>query len=222
MPDKPVIDLVPRGAGIRRSFFSRLFGTGGRRTTLARSDSSEVVGGKAASLDRADPYSLEWAKVVKPITWSLLALLAAVMLLPFALISVSSPAVRVVPPAGTQPAQIEVAGRLTAAAVEAASVARTKDMLDWAKTVLPSVVGFASAMVGYYFGTRPSQGDPTKGGTQDRSPTPRPSPPGSPESQGVQGAQEGRPSPGSGGGAGQGATLDLTGRASESGGSTET
>lgn len=184
---------------------------------LALSDSSEVVGGKGASLDRADPYSLEWAKVVKPITWTLLALLAAVMLLPFALISISSPAVRVVPPAGTQPAQIEAARRLTAAAVEAASVARTKDMLDWAKTVLPSVVGFASAMVGYYFGTRPSQGEPT-----NRSPAPRPSPSGSPGNQGAQGAQGGQPSAGSSSGAGQDATLDLTGRASESGGSTET
>ena len=29
--------------------------------------------------------------------------------------------------------------------------------LDWAKTVLPPVVGFGGALVGYYFGTRGSQ-----------------------------------------------------------------
>lgn len=31
-------------------------------------------------------------------------------------------------------------------------------LLDWAKTVLPPVVGFGSAVVGYYFGTRSSNG----------------------------------------------------------------
>ena len=32
-------------------------------------------------------------------------------------------------------------------------------VLDWAKTVLPPVVGFGGALVGYYFGTRGSQRD---------------------------------------------------------------
>ncbi len=221
MPDEPVIDLSKRPV-LRRLL--RVFGISRRkRVSLTRSGTDTEAG--RATLDRADPYSLEWAKVVKPITWWLLALLAAVMLLPFVLISIFSPVVRVVPPAGTQPAQIEAARRQTAAAVEAASVARTKDMLDWAKTVLPSVVGFASAMVGYYFGTRASQGEPTKGGTQGRSPSPRLPPPASPGSQGARGTQGGQPSPGSAGssdGTDQGATLDLTGGASESGGSTET
>ena len=30
--------------------------------------------------------------------------------------------------------------------------------IDWAKTVLPPVVGFGGALVGYYFGTRGAQG----------------------------------------------------------------
>lgn len=37
---------------------------------------------------------------------------------------------------------------------------RTDDVLDWAKSVLPPVVGFGGALVGYYFGSRhghPSQ-----------------------------------------------------------------
>jgi hypothetical protein len=29
-------------------------------------------------------------------------------------------------------------------------------MLDWAKTILPPLVGFGGAIVGYYFGTRGS------------------------------------------------------------------
>ncbi len=30
-------------------------------------------------------------------------------------------------------------------------------IIDWAKTVLPPVVGFGGALVGYYFGTRGTQ-----------------------------------------------------------------
>ena len=30
-------------------------------------------------------------------------------------------------------------------------------VIDWAKTVLPPVVGFGGALVGYYFGTRGAQ-----------------------------------------------------------------
>lgn len=38
--------------------------------------------------------------------------------------------------------------------------------LDWAKTVLPPVVGFGGALVGYYFGTRGTQ----QGPVSDESP----------------------------------------------------
>ncbi len=101
-----------------------------------------VVGKSPAqpSLERADPYSIEWAKIVKPITAALLLLLALVMLLPFWLLASLSPP----------------------------NDERMKNVLDWAKTVLPSVVGFASAMVGYYFGTRAGPG--RTGGNGEASP----------------------------------------------------
>ena len=79
-------------------------------------------------LREAPPYSPEWAKIIRPITRSLLALIAAVMLLPFLIIVM---------------AEKEKAG----------------NAIDWAKTVLPPVVGFGGALVGYYFGTRGSQQD---------------------------------------------------------------
>ena len=34
---------------------------------------------------------------------------------------------------------------------------KADNALDWAKTVLPPVVGFGGALVGYYFGTRGAQ-----------------------------------------------------------------
>ena len=37
---------------------------------------------------------------------------------------------------------------------------KVDNALDWAKTVLPPVVGFGGALVGYYFGTRGSQQSP--------------------------------------------------------------
>lgn len=164
-----VIDLSKEPEKRPRSRLVELFTKGEKGARLSEEDSQV---GKRATLDRADPYSLDWANVVKPVTWALLALLAAVMLLPFALIRSSSPSVRVVPPPNTQPAQIDAARRVVTEAVEAASVARTKEMLDWAKTVLPSVVGFASAMVGYYFGTRASQSEISRGGTEPSSSPP--------------------------------------------------
>ena len=105
--------------------------------------------------DRTDPYSLVWAKVVSPIAKSLLLLLATVMLLPFVFFYWLTPGqVRIVPPPGTTPDQVAAAVK---AASEAVTTRRLEGMLDWAKTILPSVVGFASAMVGYYFGTRAGQ-----------------------------------------------------------------
>ncbi|HYU35794.1 MAG TPA: hypothetical protein VEW48_26855 [Thermoanaerobaculia bacterium] len=186
MADGPLIDLTKKQKGEASTLLSRA--------------------PKLPTVDRTDPYSLDWAKVVKPVTWALLALLAAVMLLPFVLISTASPEVKVVPPAGTPPSEF---AKLTAAAVEAASVARTKDMLDWAKTVLPSVVGFASAMVGYYFGTRASQGEPARGGSQEQPPAP-PAPPNPPDGQDNQGAKPPVPPPPGG------KPLDLTGEDTES------
>ena len=36
-----------------------------------------------------------------------------------------------------------------------------RQVLDWAKTVLPPVVGFGGALIGYYFGTRGNQQEPS-------------------------------------------------------------
>lgn len=78
-------------------------------------------------MTEAPPYSPEWAKIILPIAMILLGLIATVMLLPFLII-------------------VMVEKEL--------QVDRT---LDWAKTVLPPVVGFGGALIGYYFGTRGAQ-----------------------------------------------------------------
>ena len=107
---------------------------------------------------RTDPYSLNWAlKVVRPISMFVLSLLAVVMLLPFLeLVLLAPTGVKIESlPAGTTPEQAQAA--ITAAA-QGALAQRSKDLLDWAKTILPSVVGFGSAMIGYYFGTRSTEG----------------------------------------------------------------
>ena len=88
------------------------------RRPVAREDRIEI-----------SPYSSEWAKIVKPVTVSLLSLIAAVMLLPFVLV------------------------------VYVGNGETGDQIVDWAKTVLPPVVGFGGALVGYYFGTRGNQQD---------------------------------------------------------------
>ena len=91
-------------------------------------DLTKSAAAARVDLREAPPYSPEWAKIIRPITTSLLALIAAVMLLPFLIIVL---------------AEKEKAG----------------NAIDWAKTVLPPVVGFGGALVGYYFGTRGTQQD---------------------------------------------------------------
>jgi hypothetical protein len=71
-----------------------------------------------------DQYSERWAAIVRPLTLGIFLLLAAVVVGPFLLL---------------------FAGL--------GSPALDKG-LDWAKTVLAPIVGFASAAVGYYYGTR--------------------------------------------------------------------
>jgi len=75
-------------------------------------------------------HSPRWAGIVKPFTWFVLGLIAVVMLLPFWMLWLLA----------------EESKRLT-------------PMLDWAKTILPSVTGFGGAIIGYYFGTRGGKGD---------------------------------------------------------------
>ena len=81
-------------------------------------------------LREASPYSPQWARIVKPIALSLLAIIAAVILLPFFIISWGEKC-------------------------------RADDVLDWAKSVLPPVVGFGGALIGYYFGSRHGQPAPS-------------------------------------------------------------
>lgn len=77
------------------------------------------------SLERADAYSPFWVSTVWPIARSLLALIAAAMLVPFLMIALLDSSEEAIEP-----------------------------MIDWAKTILAPVVGFGGAIVGYYFGTR--------------------------------------------------------------------
>jgi hypothetical protein len=39
----------------------------------------------------------------------------------------------------------------------------TKEMMDWAKTILPPAIGFGGAIIGYYFGTSASGGSSGSG-----------------------------------------------------------
>lgn len=77
-------------------------------------------------------WSQTWAKVVKPFTWFIFCLLATAMAVPFLLISAL--------PVGE-------------------GVDRLGKIVEWAHTILPPLVGFGGAVVGYYFGTRGDQPD---------------------------------------------------------------
>lgn len=100
--------------------------------------------------DRAiDQHSTGWADIVSPFTWMFLGIIATAMFLPFVFIwSLSSPTV-VLPGNASTPELVDAAAR-------AIMDERMRAALDWAKTILPSAVGFGSAIVGYYFGTRSS------------------------------------------------------------------
>jgi hypothetical protein len=129
---------------------------------LTKSDKSADT-----ALQLVQQYSTKWAEVVKPISWAVMVLLFLLMIIPFVLIWRFSTQVQINIPVGTKPD--EVAG-IFKAATAATAAQNVKDMLDWAKTFLPSLVGFATAMIGYYFGIRsgtsgqgaqgPSSGNP--------------------------------------------------------------
>jgi len=80
-----------------------------------------------------------------------MVLLFLLMIIPFVLIWYFSSQVQIHIPAGAKPEEVEAIVKAAKAATAAQDV---KDMLDWAKTFLPSLVGFATAMIGYYFGIR--------------------------------------------------------------------
>ncbi|MBO1319150.1 hypothetical protein [Acanthopleuribacter pedis] len=75
------------------------------------------------------PHSSEWASIVKPFAYFIFCLTGAVMLLPFFLI-----------------------------AFFANEGDKLDQFLEWAKMILAPVVGFSSAVVGYFFGTRGAAG----------------------------------------------------------------
>jgi hypothetical protein len=98
---------------------------------------AESVEGGQTSLEPVSSRSLAWAGVVKPFTWFLLVTLAVAMALPFVLI-----------------ACLPLVG-------EESRIGKT---IEWAHTILPPLVGFAGAIVGYYFGTRSGKGETEGGG----------------------------------------------------------
>ena len=89
---------------------------------------TEIPEGGKVHLGEIPTHSRAWAEVVRPFTFFIFSLLAAVILLPFLFAFIDDS--------------------------EARDIA-----YDWAKTILAPIVGFASAAIGYYYGTR--QAGPT-------------------------------------------------------------
>ena len=84
----------------------------------------------APILDAADQYSPFWASVAKPFALIIFILVLIVIVTPF----IALPWIQGL-----------------------SATTRATMIIDWGKAVLPSVVGFAAAVVGYYFGTRVDQ-----------------------------------------------------------------
>ncbi|HEV8040195.1 MAG TPA: hypothetical protein VGP62_15110 [Bryobacteraceae bacterium] len=123
------------------------------RAKTTKSDDSD--------LQLAQQYSTKWASIVRPISWAVMVLLFLLMIIPFVMIWHFSSQVQVNIPAGAKPEEVAAIVKAANAATAAQDV---KDMLDWAKTFLPSLVGFATAMIGYYFGIRSgASGQSTQG-----------------------------------------------------------
>ena len=78
------------------------------------------------------PWTPFWATVARPFAYFVLLLVAAVISMPFIALFVHS--------LRTQQ--------------DAARDAVNAQIVDWAKTVLAPVIGFGSAVIGYYFGAR--------------------------------------------------------------------
>ena len=95
----------------------------------AESDGSDEVS-ILTSPDRADPQSPLWLGLVRPFGWGILGLVAVVIVIPFVVIAAE--------------------GQLDAEV-------RVEKLLTWATHVLAPVVGFASTVVAYFFGTRSAQ-----------------------------------------------------------------
>jgi len=95
------------------------------------SDDLDLRPKNAASVkwEKSDPlhdHSELWAGISKPFAWFVFSLIALVIILPFLII---------------------------AADIYAVKTDRLEMTMRWATTVLAPVIGFGSAVVGYYFGT---------------------------------------------------------------------
>lgn len=106
-------------------------GPGGGQGPLDITKSSDK--GQSVLIQDVPPFTELWAKIARPFAWAVFALNALVIFIPFLLL-----------------------GRWLSMTNVTEWTARSTAMLDWAKTVLPPVVGFGSAVVGYFFGTRAS------------------------------------------------------------------
>ena len=84
-------------------------------------------------------YSRAWARVVRPFTFFIFWLLAAVILFPFLFVFITDSEIR-------------------------------DHAYDWAKTILAPIVGFASAAIGYYYGTRQSGPSADSSGSEEALP----------------------------------------------------
>jgi hypothetical protein len=73
------------------------------------------------------------------------------MVIPFFMIWYFAAQVHISLPAGIKPEQVVAVVTAARSAVAAQDI---KEMLDWAKTVLPPLIGFGSAIIAYYFGIR--------------------------------------------------------------------
>ncbi len=78
------------------------------------------------------PWTPTWATIARPFAYFVLFLVAAVIFVPFLALFVQA----------------------LRSAKDAAEGVVTGQIIDWAKTVLAPVVGFGSAVIGYYFGAR--------------------------------------------------------------------
>lgn len=147
------VRLIPRRpAGDQASHPLDLRPVQGQITFIRELDVRHNPGKRVQMAADVGQHSPHWANVVKPFTLCFIAILAIAMFLPFVFIW------QVVGAAVTLPAD-HTTPELAAAFAQVVVDERSKVALDWAKTILPSAVGFGSAIIGYYFGVRSGRND---------------------------------------------------------------
>lgn len=105
--------------------------------TIAPTRDAEI---SVSEREEIPPNTRLWAEIARPFSFLVMGLVGATVLLPLVGLY-----------------------RLPGATV----AERTAALLDWSKTILSPVIGFGSAVIGYYFGTRGrlSQARPPEGGS---------------------------------------------------------